>query len=157
MEAFTYGFEPLADLLADGLARLAKRSWQESWGASGLHFNPDWQRYQRMEQAQLLRMVAVRAGGALVGYASLMLHPNLHDRTALCAVVQDVFLLPEMRRGCAGIKLFRLIIAYVQAAGVRQLAVAERLKVAAEKGGTGKLFAFLGLRCDERIWTKMFV
>lgn len=150
----TFSYEPLAWLLQCGLAVLAARSWQESWADSGLHFDPDWERYQRMEDEGLMRLLAVRKKGELVGYASVLVGHNLHDRKALCAVVQDFFMAPEARGGFNGLKLFLVLETSLKALGVKQIALAERLDAFKERGGMGKFFSRLGMQCAEKIWTK---
>lgn len=153
-----YKWEPLVYLLNTGLAELGERSWQETGNDKGLcSYNPDWERYKRMEDENILRFMAVREEGNLVGYASVIMTSSFHDKDVICAIVQDFFLAPESRKGFAGVKLFWVLEEHLKNLGVKQIAAAERLMVSADKGGVGKVFEYLDFHCNERIWTKCFI
>lgn len=151
-----FRWEPLSYLLQTGLAELGARSWDESGNDKHLfEYDPDWARYGRMEKSDCLRFIAVRDDAEdLVGYASIIITDNLHDRKIPCGIVQDIFITPEKRKGThAGDKLMDFIEAQLASVGVQHVSVAERLMV----GNVGKWLERRGYHSNERIWTKTLV
>lgn len=146
--AMVYQIENLAVLLKDGLHELARRHW-EAADNTGEEYDPDWSRYQEMENCNILRWLAVRQDGKLVGYASMLVTPHLHSRKINRGVIQDYFIAPEYRSGFAGVRLFREIHKIMRA-------VNANLVLASDRGGLGKFFKFLGYFKGETIWVKKF-
>lgn len=150
-----FRWEPLSYLLDTGLHQLAERHWNEvGYDKDLLKYNPNWPQYKAMEDQNILRWMALRIDGALVGYASVIITQSLHDRDVCCAIVQDFYLAPEHRKGFAGVKIFWVLETQLKALGVKHIAAAERIMTAPEERSTSKLFEYLGFHSDERIWTK---
>lgn len=146
-----YRWEPLSYLLLTGINDLGARSWEENgYDKDILTYNPDWERYKRLEAENILRFMAIRDEEALVGYASVIITNSFHDKDICCAIVQDFYVVPE-KRGFAGLKLFSFLEEQLETLGVNHMAAAERLK---NNNRTGRLFEHLGFHSDERIWTK---
>lgn len=151
-----YRFEPLNYLLNNGLNELGLRSWAEVGNDKQLFkYNPDWARYQRMEDIETLRFMAVRDDAdILIGYASIIVGTNIHDRDVLCAVIQDIYLSPENRMGMKSAREFIVdnIEKALKGIGVKHLSIAEREND--PRGGVGAVYQRLGYGSNERIWTK---
>lgn len=150
-----YRFEPLNYLLQTGLVDLGERSWSEIGNdKQTFQYNPDWHEYERMQQQDMLRFLAVRDDtGLLVGYASVIVRHNLHDKNVLCAIIQDIYLEPEHRKGMGAFKRFEQTLeGLLKGIGVKHIAVAEREND--PRGGVGEVYRRLGFNSCERIWTK---
>lgn len=146
-----YRWEPLNYLLQTGLAQLGALSWQESGNDKDIfEYDPDWARYGRMEQADILRFIGVRDDDELVGYASVIITDNLHDKKVCCAIIQDIFILPEKRKNHAADNLLTFAESQLLDIGVQHIALAERLMV----GSVGRWLKWRGYHSNERIWTK---
>ncbi|CAM5999279.1 unnamed protein product [Sphagnum balticum] len=94
-----------------------------------------------MEDDHMMRWLAVRHEGKLVGYASMLVITHLHSRKVMNGIVQDYFIAPEYRSGFAGIRLFKEIQNIMEA-------VNAGIMIASDRGGLSKgniLFAsFVG-------------
>ena len=148
-------WEPLSYLLNTGLAELGERSWGEIGNDKDIfEYDPDWFRYQQLQQDDILRFLAVRDDvGLLIGYASVVVQYNIHDRKILCAIVQDIYLEPESRKGFDSVKFFlNMLEDHLAKIGVKHLSIAEREND--ERGGVGPVYKRLGFKSCERIWTK---
>lgn len=154
MVNLTFQWEPINHLLNTGINELGMKSWEETWTEDGFKYDPDWARYKRMEEENILRFLAVRKEGNLVGYASVILTSSFHDRDTCCAIVQDFYLDVDSRKGSSGIKLFWVLEEQLKALGVNYIFVAEKLHIKADKGGLGKMLEYLNFNCHEKVWTK---
>ena len=70
-------------------------------------FDPDWETYEALEQAGILKVFTVRSEGKLVGYYSCVVSPSLHSRGLLQAAVDAIYLHPDYRKGLTGYKLIK--------------------------------------------------
>lgn len=98
---------------------LLLRHWDEiALNKEHVPLNPDWEGYQRLDDAGMLHVTTARSDGEIVGYSSYLMVPNLHYRTMLVADCDIFYLAPEHRRGMTGIQLLRAaerhILAFAQ-------------------------------------------
>ena len=96
--------EPLSDMLADP-------GWPDllvAYTATSLqHFDtpaPDFKVYQDLVGAGVFFVCTARAGGALVGFATLMVHRSFHH-TRPVGKVESIFVYPEHRKGGTAARL----------------------------------------------------
>ena len=76
-------------------------------------------KYAQCEAAGLLHLVTARSEGLLVGYFCMLVNPNPHYFGAgLMAFTDMYFLLPQFRKGNAGVKLFSFMEETLRAKGV---------------------------------------
>lgn len=149
-----FRWEPLIHLLQTGLYELGAKSWEENgYEKDTLKFNPDWKRYQLLENEDVLRWMAARVDGELVGYASIILTDSFHDCNIRCAIVQDIYLSPEYRKGKAGIRFLWVIEEQLKALNVHSMSIGERIP----GKPVGKIYERLGYRSEEKIWTKSLI
>lgn len=87
----------------------------------GHTFDPDLERYQRLEAAGALVCVGAFQDGELIGYSFNALSTHTHYRTVLVAHNDLLYLQPEHRRGAVGLHLMRATRDALQARGVRHL------------------------------------
>ena len=70
-------------------------------------FDLDWDAYEALEQAGILKVFTVRSDEELVGYYSCVVSPSLHSRGLLQATVDAIYLHPMHRKGLIGYKLIK--------------------------------------------------
>lgn len=130
---------------------LMQRHWEEiavDQGTIKLSLNEE--RYQAMADGGILHVLAARADGALVGYYIAFLLPHVHYQDAgLMAFTDIYFMLPEFRRGSAGIRLFVEAEKSLRARGV----VKTYLSTKVHKDN-GPIFEKLGWKLTDRVYTK---
>lgn len=146
-----FRWEPLQNLLQSGLRALGGKSWAEcGLDKDVFNYNPDFDRYANDEKNNSLRIMAVRDDiGDLVGYATVRIFMNLHDKEVLCAVIQDIFIEPHQRKGGTADKLLELLEVQLMHMKVKHMSVASRSPV------IDKWFSQRGYNSHERIWTKV--
>lgn len=82
-------------------------------------FDPDWEAYEALEQAGILKVFTVRSEGKLVGYYSCVVSPSLHSRGLLQATVDAIYLHPMHRKGLTGYKLIKFAEKCLKEDGVK--------------------------------------
>lgn len=81
--------------------------------------NPDWARYQKLEDAGALLAVTMREGWRLVGYATFLVASHLHYLQIKVASQDMIYIAPEYRAGgFAYCELVRFCDAELEARGV---------------------------------------
>jgi GNAT superfamily N-acetyltransferase len=145
-------FEPLSYILLHGLPVLARRAWEEtrySTNHNDLPHQPDWEAYQRMENNDYLRLVAMREDDMLIGYASLTVDSEPHQAGLILATYRDLYVLPEKRGHTA--KFLRFIENHLYNLGVHEVRAGEQV------GGNVSPEAFykaLGFELKEKVFGK---
>ena len=110
----------------------------------------DWDAMLRLEDIGILRLMAARSDGRLVGYAIFILAPALHYRNKLLAHDDAFFLSKPYRKGGNGIAMFRAAEAMLRAAGADRIVCHEKFT----KVDLSAFFTRLGFRVSERNWFK---
>jgi len=64
--------------------------------------DPDWQRYQALEDGGVLFAVTMRRAWRLVGYLTYLVAPHLHYRSLVVGAQDMIYVAPEHRRGGFG-------------------------------------------------------
>lgn len=148
-----YRWEPLNYLLSTGLSELGERSWNEV-GYGNLPYDPDWNRYQRMESDDVLRFFAVRDdSGLLIGYAAVIVATNLHSRQICNAIIQDIYIEPEHRKGYAAFREFiEKLEEQFRLIGVKFYIIEEPEND--PRGGIGAVYKRLGFLPGGKLWIK---
>lgn len=84
----------------------------------GHPFDPDLERYQRLEDLGVLVCLGAWDGDKLVGYSFNVLSTHSHYRTVLCAHNDLLYLEPDYRKGTHGLQLMRATREALKARGV---------------------------------------
>jgi GNAT superfamily N-acetyltransferase len=69
--------------------------------------DPDWDAYADFESQGLFKIFTARHEGALVGYVSCFLHPDLHSKGLTSASFEILFVDKAHRNGVVGPKLIK--------------------------------------------------
>lgn len=156
MNELTFTWEPITHLLSCGLHDLGHQHWLE--GApdkESFPYDPNWEVYHEIENANMFKIVAVRWRGHLVGYAGVRIFESMQSRGVMCSYIQEYYISPKFRtKGMSGIKLFRFIHEQLQLMRVYHVTVEQRDIVRAEDGGLDKFFDHLGYESHGKMRTK---
>lgn len=79
---------------------------------------PDTERYEALEQADVLRGYTARREGELIGYAAFFVQRHLHYATSVHASQDVLFLRQDYRRGGLGLRLIAYCERRLAAEGV---------------------------------------
>lgn len=130
--------------------------WPEHWAELALDRGAielacDEEKYRQGEAVGCLHIVTARADGVLVGYYYGMLMHHLHYKNAGLMCYSDVyFLKPEFRRGTTGINFLLAVQKSLKDAGVVKLYISTKVHQ-----DNGVLFERLGMKCSDRVFTKL--
>lgn len=144
--------EPLSYLLLNGLPELAFEAWNETdFGSEhpADPYAPDWEAYQRLEQSHLLRLIAMRDDGKLIGYTSIVIDVDLHNVMLLTATIRDIYVTLE-KRGYAA-KLVRFTESLFPSLGVKRVLIGERV---ASNKSAARFYQALGYNLREYVYGK---
>jgi GNAT superfamily N-acetyltransferase len=159
--------ERLADVRDEALP-LLRRHWDEiALDKDTVPLEPDWERYARLEELGVFKVMTARRSGAshgisdpvaggraatprgeLVGYASFFVFPNIHYKSLVVADGDIFWVAPEHRDG-TGYRLLKAAEAMLVASGVRKIVNKTKLGHDA-----GPVFERLGYRAIERVYAK---
>lgn len=113
--------------------------------------DPDWERFEFMEDAGVVHTLTARVEGALVGYVVHLVVPSLHYRGLIQAHDDAHYLSPEYRKGWAAIKMLRAAEEMLMEVGVDAICYHTKERADIHRG---PVFARLGYKPQERIYTK---
>jgi hypothetical protein len=151
-------WEPLDRLIADGVEDLLAAHWEEvALDKSAVALAPDWPKARELERIGILKTLAMRREGVLIGYNAFLITPHLHYRQILQAV-NDVIYLDPAERGSAGVRLIRGTEALLRELGVQRILYHTKLHVLLgrrKQGRVGDLLERLGYSHVENIHAKL--
>jgi len=99
--------EPIASVRPQ-LDALLEAHWREvAHYQDAVALEPDWTRYEALENAGKLFFIGAHQGWNLVGYSVFTISPHLHYRSHIVASNDVIYLAPSARQGLAGIELLR--------------------------------------------------
>lgn len=156
----TFAFETINAVLQDGFEDMAALHWDEvALDKDAIPLAPDWEKYRWLEKSGILKSVAARRAGKLIGYDVFFVQPALHYSTSLWAVNDILYLDPEERRGMAGARLIRQAEKMLGALGVRKVIYHTKLHVhlghGKAHGTVGDLLIKLGYKHVEDVLAKL--
>jgi len=113
-------------------------------------FDPDWDAYDRMAQAGMLRTITVRNDDELIGYIVFYIQPHLHYKSCLTAYEDVYYVKPEYRKGRIGIKMFQYAEMALKRIGVNRIIVHTKIHL-----DNTKLLEYLGYSWSDKLFTKV--
>lgn len=125
------------------------------WGELGLTkedvpIDFDWERFFEQERKGKLHTVTVRKDGKLVGYHIAFLGSHPHYKSTLHAMTDLYYLLPELRQGRTGLKLFKFAEEKLKELGVVKIYTG--CKVILDHT---RLFEYLGYEFSDKQFIKI--
>jgi len=92
-----YATEKLKDIIEE-LKPLFVKHWQEIAHYKDIELNPDYDKYQMMEEKGLLKIFTLRDNSDLIGYAVFVITFHPHYKQSLQAI-EDIIFIDPARRG----------------------------------------------------------
>lgn len=83
--------------------------------------NPDWYKYQKLEQAGNLKVFTVRDSDVLIGYCIFFIDTHIHYKDLLVATNDVLYLTKAYRKGTTGIKLIKYADSTLRNIGVNKI------------------------------------
>lgn len=111
---------------------------------------PDYEAYEKMAQAGILRTITCRADGELIGYIIFAVHGHLHYKSCLTAIEDIYFIKKEYRKGRVGIRLFQYAEQVLKERGVNRIIVSTKVHL-----DNSRLFEYLGYKHMDKTFSKM--
>lgn len=103
----TLGWESVGALLDDGLEKLVREHWRLVGEYKHvMPLDPDWEGYRKLELDGMMKILAARRRGRLIGYNSFLLLPgHLHYRTTVHVIGDAIFVTKPLWHSGAGAAL----------------------------------------------------
>lgn len=134
-------FEPLSYMIMNGLLALTQEAHAELEHEHRDHpYSPDWEEYQRSENNDGLRFVALRENQKLIGYAVIVLIRDVHHFGLMLGVYRDLFV-TKSKRGYAA-SFVRYIDKQLGNIGANRTLLGERLTSGNEAGNFYKAIGY---------------
>lgn len=144
----TYQEESWFTLIKEGLDM-----FQQHWEELDSHVNPkldiDFDGYADLALNNKLHIITIRDNSKLVGYSVNVIQPTLHFRKVKWAFADFFFILPEYRKGFAGVKLFKEVERTLKNKNVSRIFMGTRLDLNLER-----IFNRLGYTEFQRTYIK---
>lgn len=159
MGEFTFQVETLDAVLADDLEDLLAMHWQEvALDKDNTPLKPNWAAYRQLERAGVLHAMTMRLDGLLIGYDAFFVQPPLHYSTQTWAINDILYVMPEHRRGRAGVQLIQAAERYLAGLGVKKVVYHVKLHAYFGHGKAhatlGRLLKALGYNLVEEVYAK---
>lgn len=113
----TFAREEYSPQLVAEFEPLLRAHWREVAHYADLPLLPQWQRYEALAAAGVMRVFTARANGALIGYSVHIVTPSMHY-TVQTASEDILFVLPEHRHGTLGSRLIAFADEMLRGEGV---------------------------------------
>jgi hypothetical protein len=141
--------EPWSDMKRD-LLPLLPLHWKElALNQDKVPLDPQYDIYDAREAAGQTLVVTLREAGVLVGYFIGFVAPGLHYRTCLTLTMDIFWTHPDIRKGFAAVKMFRLVEREAKRRGVQRIFYGSK-----SHKDASKLFEFLRMDPVEVYYSK---
>ena len=102
-----YAVEKLDTCLEEIEPLLREHYHEIAWYKDKIPYDPDFERYQTIEDAGILHIVTARDEGKLIGYFVSLISYGMHYMSTKYAVNDVLFLHPDYRNGMTAYKMFK--------------------------------------------------
>jgi hypothetical protein len=104
----TYQVETYEQVVPD-IQELIKLHYEEiALNKQAIPLDPDWNRYKMLSDNNMLCIITARDDSRLIGYSIFFINQHMHYNSTKVASNDVLYLLPEYRKGMAGIKLLKV-------------------------------------------------
>ena len=106
-QAYTYQVESFSDVINEIKPLLHAHFDEIATNKELKPLDPDYDRYEALEDLNMLRIMTVRFSGTLIGYFVVFLIPHIHYQQTNMAMNDILYLAPEYRGGTVGYRLIK--------------------------------------------------
>lgn len=146
----TYQEESFKDVIGDIVPLLNDHYEEIAQDKDVIKLNPDYEMYQRLCDAGVMRIITARNETELVGYCICVIKLHLHYKDSLTALNDIFFIKKEYRKGLIGVKLFIKTEEILKKYGVQRVIMNTKIH-----HDVGAIFDRLGYTETERVFTKI--
>lgn len=155
-----FAWTPLEAARHAGIEDLTALEWEEIEHHQDVSpLDVDLAGYRELERIGRLRIGLLRRDGELIGCVIFLINQPLHHRRTTWAVCDAIYVLPEHRRGWAGVHLVKAACAGLKADGVKIVLIAEKpdrnLDPRSGRARLGRLLQLMGFGAYEHVWSKV--
>jgi GNAT superfamily N-acetyltransferase len=153
-----FQWERLGALLADGVEEILIQNFEEiEIDRDKIPLAPDWPHYLELERLGSYRVISARVGGVLVGYNAFFINRHSRHKNSIFAVNDEIYMLPEHRKGWSGVAFIRESEKMLRDAGVAKIEYGSttHVKIGASRRTVGDLMVALGYEHTRSIYTKV--
>lgn len=145
-----YAVESWFDI-RDEVQPLFQRHWEEiAADRDTIPLVVDFDSYDALANADSLHIITARESGVLVGYFFSVVRTHLHYRETLFGFADIFYLLPEHRKGMAGVRLITETEKSLKTLGVKKMFAATKPWM-----DVGLIFKRQGFELHEIVYSKM--
>ena len=143
--------EETFDQVIDEIKPLLEDHWEEiALNKEVIKLNPNYEMYEKLCNAGVMRIVTARDDGKLIGYCICIIAYNLHYKDSLTATNDIFFISKDYRKGSTGVKLFIKNEEILKSYGVQRLIMNTKVHQ-----DVGAIFERLGYKQTERVFGKL--
>lgn len=156
MAKITFQQEKLSNIKAE-LLPLLDNHWQEiALNKETVPLDPDWEMYEKIEEAGILNITTARCDGVLIGYFIYAIIPNFHYKSLRIAEGDIFYIDKNYRKGSLAIRLLKESEKNVIAAGANKIINKIKKHFKNPHGiSAGRLFEYAGYTEIENIYAKL--
>jgi len=132
------------------LSELYQDHYEELSVTKEFPLNPDYESYDRLAQAGMLRVITCRVDGNLAGYIIFFIQPHMHYKDCLTAFEDIYYISKPYRKGRIGIKLFQYAEEVLKGIGVNRIIYGTKIHL-----DNSRLFEYLGYKHTDKVYTKL--
>ncbi len=147
----TFAWEPLINLLGEGLPALVHKHWREiATSQDKVPLRVDWLAYLQRERDGGWRAFVARRGGRIVGYIAFFFFQPERYRGSLFAVEDTIWVVPTERdRGLVWMRLVREALKALP----RPCTVQIKSRLTTKDGRSGRILERCGLTAKEVVYS----
>jgi GNAT superfamily N-acetyltransferase len=144
-----FSIERLHDVRED-IKPLIELHWEQiALNQGKIKLNPNWEEYERLDAAGVMKFFTARSEGELVGYFIITVGASMHYRDHLFAICDIIFVRPDKRSGATGYKLIKYAERWCVDNGVSLLNINTKVHLPFDR-----LMEGMGFDLIERVYSK---
>ena len=134
----------------DDIKPLIAMHWEQiALNKDKIKLNPDWEKYEAMCDAGVMKIYTARKEHELVGYFIVGVSHNIHYKDHLFAVCDIIYVKPDSRAGMTGYKLIKYAESELKKLGVSVIQINTKTHTPFDK-----LLLRMGFGLIERLYSK---
>ena len=132
------------------LSELYQEHYDELSVTKEFQMDPNYDAFDRLQDAGMLRVITCRVDGNLAGYIVFVIQPHTHYKTCITAFEDAYFISKPYRKGRIGIKLFQYAEGVLKGIGVNRIIYGTKVHL-----DNSRLFEYLGYKHSDKVYTKL--
>lgn len=144
----TYNKEKMVTCVSE-MKPLFLEQYIENEGGEMFTLNPDYERYQLLEDMDVLHTYVARDDDEIIGYLVVMAQEHLHHKGIKYAISDLIYVAPEHRKSMVAYNMIMIAEEDLKQLGVKRLVIAMKIKQQFRE-----LLSSAGFMPSEELWEK---